>query len=207
MGGFSLGSMQHSDLHRLRSPGKKVFFNTTERINEWMVRWEILKTRLGLVSQWQGRHQSTSTRTLHQAVIGQNLIIIWWTLSAFDKFPQQENLRPKTSALSICSPCFSSITYDSLFRPKRIDGGCQLDQLCSARRCCSRKVRVFGYFLERGWFWWKHNAHRLGLLLTLLLMTINLNNSATESIPPSGSLIFISLYKYNIICYAIVYLI
>ena len=27
---------------------------------------------------------------------------------------------------------------------------------------------------------------RLGLLLTLLLMTINLNNSATESIPPSG---------------------
>ena len=27
---------------------------------------------------------------------------------------------------------------------------------------------------------------RLGLLLTLLLMTINLNNSATENIPPSG---------------------
>ena len=187
MGGFSLGSRQESDLHGLRSPGKKVFFNTTERINEWMIRWEILKTRLGFVSQWQGRRQSTSTPTLHQTVIGQNLLIIWCTLSALDKFPQHENLRPETSLLSICSPYFSSITYDSLFRPKRIDGGCQLDQLCSARRCCSRKVTVLGHFLERGWFWWEHNAHRLGLLLTLLLMTINLNNSATESIPPSGS--------------------
>ena len=29
---------------------------------------------------------------------------------------------------------------------------------------------------------------RLGLLLTLLLMTINLNNSATEKIPPSGKI-------------------
>ena len=70
------------------------------------------------------------------------------TLSALDKIPQQENLRPKTSVLSIFSPHFSLITYDSLFRPKRIDGGCQLDQLCSARRCCSRKVRVLGYFLR-----------------------------------------------------------
>ena len=207
MGGFSLRSRQESDLHGLRSPGKKVFFNTTERINEWMLRWEILKTRLGFVSQWQGRHQSTSTPSLHQTVIGQNLLIFWCTLSALDKFHLHENLRPKTLVLSICSPYFSSITYDSLFCPKRIDGGCQLDQLCSARRCCSRKVTVLGYFLERGCFWWEHNAHRLGLLLTLLLMTINLNNSATESIPPSGSLIFISLYKYNIICYAIVYLI
>ena len=111
MGGFSLGSRQESDLHGLRSPGKKVLFNTSERINKWMIRWEILKTRLGFVSQWQGRHQSTSTPTLHQAVIGQKLLIIWCTLSALDKFPQQENLQPKTSALSICSPYFSSITY------------------------------------------------------------------------------------------------
>ena len=29
---------------------------------------------------------------------------------------------------------------------------------------------------------------RLGLLLTLLLMTINLNNSATQSIPKSNSI-------------------
>ena len=29
---------------------------------------------------------------------------------------------------------------------------------------------------------------RLGLLLTLLLMTINLNNSATDKIPPSGKI-------------------
>ena len=53
---------------------------------------------------------------------------------------------------------------------------------------------------------------RLGLLLTLLLMTINLNNSATEKIPPSGkicplvewiliSIVFIlfALFEYFII--------
>ena len=33
-----------------------------------------------------------------------------------------------------------------------------------------------------------HHIARLGLLLTLLLMTINLNNSATEKIPPSGKI-------------------
>ena len=71
-----------------------------------------------------------------------------------------------------------------LLRSLWIDGDGQLDQLCGSSRCSSWQVVAF--FVKN--VDPRFLLIRLGLLLTLLLMTINLNNSATDKIPPSDKI-------------------